>query len=157
MRSLTPRQNAALKSAQTRWLEWIFSTKPANREQAEEGVRRTYRAAGVPEPEILLWFDDLMEALLVTEQLSDYRESNWKLPPEALRRREEVQRRVRNRLGLRTWKQVVQAAGKWHSPHRYEEKRHKGMRFMVAVPRHDSLQAGLRASADDRPTDCEAI
>jgi hypothetical protein len=58
MRSLTPRQNAALKSAQTRWLTWIFSTKPANREQAEEGVLRTYRAGGVPEPEILLRFDD---------------------------------------------------------------------------------------------------
>jgi hypothetical protein len=61
MRSLTPRQNAALKSAQTRRLEWIFNTKPANREQTEEGILHTYRVGGVPEPEILPWFDDLME------------------------------------------------------------------------------------------------
>src|SRR5260370_16265513 len=97
MRSLTPRQNAALKSAQTRWLEWLFSTKPANRERAEEAVRHTYRAGGVPEPEIFLWFDDLMEALLVTEQFSDHRQFNWKLPPESLRRRKEVQRRILNK------------------------------------------------------------
>src|SRR5215510_4636796 len=105
MRSLTPRQNAAVISAQTRWLEWIFSIKPADREQAEDAVRHTYRAGGVPEPEIFLWLDDLMEALLVTEQLSAYRDFNWTLPPDSLRRREEVQRRVRNKLGLRTWKQ----------------------------------------------------
>src|SRR5215471_7445435 len=54
MRLLTPIQNAAVLSAQTRWLGWIFSTEPANREQAEEAVRQTYRAGGVPEPEIFL-------------------------------------------------------------------------------------------------------
>ena len=69
MRPLTPRQNAAVISAQTRWLDWIFSTKPADRRLAEEAVRHTYRAGGVPEPEIFLWFDDLIEAMLVTEQL----------------------------------------------------------------------------------------
>ena len=50
-------------------------SKPANRKQAEEGVRHVYRAGGVPQPEIFLWFDDLMEALLALEQLSDYRHS----------------------------------------------------------------------------------
>src|SRR5258708_23857944 len=100
MRSLTPRQNAALKSAQTRWLEWIFSTKPANREQAEEAVRHTYRAGGVPEPGIFLWSDDLMEALLVTEPLSDYRESDSMLPPASLRRHEDMPQPARNKLRL---------------------------------------------------------
>src|SRR5262249_9550395 len=137
MRSLTQRQNAAVKAAQARWLKWIFSTEPADRGRAEEGVRYTYRAGGVPEPEIFLWFDDLMEALLVVEQLSECRESNWMLPPEALRLREDVQRRARTRLGLRTWKQVARAAGPWHSPNRYEEKRHKSIRFTAALPRED--------------------
>src|SRR5260370_16587445 len=146
MRSMTPRQNAALKSAQTRWLEWIFSTKPASREQAEEAARHTYRAVGVPEPGIFLWSDDLMEALLVTEQLSDYRESDWMLPPESLRRREEMQRRVRNKLGLRTWKQVVQAVGPTQLPNRYEEKRHLGISFMLTLPRQDVSQARLPPS-----------
>ena len=76
MRLLTPIQNAAVLSAQTRWLGWIFSTEPANREQAEEAVRQTYRAGGVPEPQIFLWFDDLVEALLVREQLSSFRDFN---------------------------------------------------------------------------------
>src|SRR5438874_11417463 len=102
MRSLSPRQNAAVNAAQARWLEWIFSTEPADRERAEEGVRLTYRAAGVPEPEIFLWFDDLREALLATEQLSERRASNWMLAPESLRLRDDAQQRVQTNLGLPT-------------------------------------------------------
>lgn len=83
MRLPTPIQNKAVLSAQTRWLGWIFSTEPASREQAEEAVRHTYRAGGVPEAEIFLWFDDLVEALLVREQLSSFRDFNSQLPPES--------------------------------------------------------------------------
>src|SRR5580704_13782906 len=119
MRTLTPKQLAAVDAARARWLEWIFSTEPADRDRAEEGVRLTYRAAGVPEPEIFLWFDDLREAMLVTEQLAEYRASNWMLPPESLRLREDVQRRIRTRLGLPTWKAVIRAVGQWQSPHRH--------------------------------------
>lgn len=135
MRSLTPRQNAGVISAQTRWLDWIFSTKPADREQAEEAVRHTYRAGGVHEPEIFLWFDDLIEAMLVTEQLGGCREFNWKLPAESLQRREEVQHRVCNRLGLGTWEQVVEAVGPEHCANRHETRLHRGVKFRVAVPR----------------------
>ena len=157
MRSLTPRQNAAVVSAQTRWLNWIFSTKPASREEAEEAVRHTYRAGGVPEPEIFLWFDDLIEAMLVTEQLDVYRESNWKLPPESRQRREEVQHRVCNRLGLGTWEQVVEAVGPEHCANRHETRLHRGIKFGVAVPRTDSLQAGLPISLNDSPCDYDVI
>jgi len=157
MRSLTPRQNAAVGSAQTRWLDWIFSTKPASREEAEEAVRHTYRAGGVLEPEIFLWFDDLIEAMLVTEQLSSYREFNWKLPPESLQRREEVQRRVCNKLGLGTWEQVVEAVGAEHCANRHETRLHRGIKFRVAVPRNDSLQAGLRIALNDSPCEYDVI
>ncbi len=157
MRSLTRRQNAAVVSAQTRWLNWIFSTIPASREQAEEAVRHTYRAGGVPEPEIFLWFDDLIEAMLVTEQLDVYRESNWKLPPESLQRREEVQHSVCNRLGLGTWEQVVEAVGPQHCANRHETRLHRGIKFGVAVPRTDSLQAGLPISLNDSPCDYDVI
>lgn len=153
MRSLTPRQSAALMSAHARWLGWISSSKPANRAQAEEGVRFTYRAGGVPEPRIFLWFDDLPEALLATEQLSDYRESNWMLPAEALRRRMDVRKRIRHRLALRTWKQVVQAVGARHTPGRHEQVAQNGIQWLAAVPREDSLQAGLPAAIDDPATD----
>jgi hypothetical protein len=157
MGTLTPKQLAAVDAARNRWLEWIFSTEPADRERAEEGVRLTYRAAGVPEPEIFLWFDDLREASLVNEQLTDYQKSNWMLPPESLSFREDVRHRLCTRLGLSTWKQVVQAIGPEHSPNRYETKVHKGVRLGVAVRRQDSLQAGLPTMADDPPSDCEAI
>jgi hypothetical protein len=157
MRPLTPRQNAAVISAQTRWLDWIFSTKPADRRLAEEAVRHTYRAGGVLEPEIFLWFDDLIEAMLVTEQLSGYRESNWKLPPESLQHREEVQHRVCNKLGLRTWEQVVQAVGPEHTANRHETRLHRGINFRVAVPRNESLQAGLRTAVNDSPCDYDVI
>jgi hypothetical protein len=157
MRSLTPRQNAAVISAQTRWLDWIFSTKPADREHAEEAVRHTYRAGGVREPEIFLWFDDLIEAMLVTEQLSSYLEHNWMLPPESLQRREEVQYRVCNRLGLGTWEQVVKAVGPQHRANRHETRLHRGIKFGVAVPRTDTLQAGLPISLNDSPCDYDVI
>ena len=49
------------------------------------------------------------------EQLSDYRESHWKLPPESLRRREKIQRRVRNKLGLHKWKQVVRTVANFNA------------------------------------------
>jgi Domain of unknown function (DUF6745) len=157
MRTLTPRQNAAVISAQTRWLDWIFSTKPADRRLAEEAARHTYRAGGVPEPEIFLWFDDLIEAMLVTEQLSIIRESNWKLPPESLQRREEVQHRACNQLGLRTWEQVVDAVGPEHCANRHETRLHRGVKLGVAVPRDDTLQAGLPIAINDSPCDYDAI
>ncbi len=157
MRPLTPKQIAAVDAARTRWLDLIFSTEPADRERAEDGVRLTYRAAGVPEPEIFLWFDDLREAFLVNEQLEKYQNSNWMLPPESLRFREDVRRRLCARLGLSTWKQVVQAIGPEHSPNRHETKVHKGVPLRVAVRRQDSLQARLPMMADDPPSDCEAI
>jgi Domain of unknown function (DUF6745) len=157
MRTLTPRQNAAVISAQTRWIDWIFSTKPADRRLAEEAVRHTYRAGGVPEPEIFLWFDDLIEAMLVTEQLSVIRESNWKLPPESLQRREEVQHRACNQLGLRTWEEVVDAVGPEHCANRHETRLHRGVKLSVAVPRNDTLQAGLPIAINDSPCDCDVI
>jgi hypothetical protein len=108
---LTPSQNAAVHAAKARWIEWIFSTQPADRDRAEEGVRLTYRAAGVPEPKLFLWFGDLVEASLAAEQLWKFRESNWMLPPESLRYREETQERVCRRLGLRTWDEVLETVG----------------------------------------------
>ena len=157
MRSLTPIQNAAVLSAQTRWLGWIFSTEQANREQAEEAVRQTYRAGGVPEPEIFLWFDDLVEALLVREQLSSFRDFNSQLPPESLEHREEIQHRVREKLGLQTWDKVVQAVGPEHCRNRHETRQLRGVNFGVAVRRTDTLQAGLRIAVDDHPCDHEVI
>ena len=111
----------------------------------------------MPEPEIFLWFDDLVEALLVREQLSSFRDFNWQLPPESLERREEAQRRVRERLGLRTWDEVVEAVGPEHRRNRHETRQLRGVNFGVAVRRTDTLQAGLPIAVDDHPCDHEVI
>jgi hypothetical protein len=105
-----------------RWRKEIFSTRSANRKKAEDGVRRTYRAAGLPEPKLLLWFDGLLEAALAAEQLGSWEDLNWRLPPKALRHRQRVQRELRQRLGLRTWRQVVRAAGMDHDRIPIEER-----------------------------------
>jgi hypothetical protein len=157
MPSLTPLQNAAVNEARDRWLEWIFSTRAANRKQAEEGVRQTYRAAGLPEPKIFLWFDDQLDALLTLEQLSDFQQFNWMLPPESAQRRERVRRQLRNQLGVRNWAQVNRALGPLHTANRHEERRYKGLVMGVAVPRRDSLQAGLPTSAQNFPSDFPPI
>ena len=158
MADLTERQLLAVESAKKRWLGWISSTQAANREETEAGVRQTYRAAGRPEPEIFVWCDDLMEALLVVEQLSEHRRQNWMLPEQSLARREQAQRRVLEMLGRHSdWEELVEAAGPWQNPNRYERKLRKGATFMVAEPRKDCLQAGLRCSPDDPPCEYEAI
>ena len=82
--TLTIDQQRQFKIVRDRWFDSIFSTKPANRRKAEDGVRRTYRAAGVMEPELFLWFDGLLEAAIAAEQLGPLQEANWMLPPKAL-------------------------------------------------------------------------
>jgi hypothetical protein len=99
--ALTPDQEKSLRILRDQWFESILSTKPANRKKAEEGVRRTYRAAGVREPELFLWFDGLLEAALAVDQLGPLLELNWMLPPKALKHRKRVQPDLRQRLGLR--------------------------------------------------------
>jgi hypothetical protein len=106
-RTLSAEQARQLEILRERWLHAIFSTRPANREKAEDGVRRTYRAAGVREPQQFLWFDGLLEAALAAEQLGASADRNWMLPPLALRHRKRVRADLRRRLGLRTWRQVV--------------------------------------------------
>src|SRR5579864_3955476 len=117
--TLTIDQQRQLKILRNRWFDSIFSTKPANRRRAEDGVRRTYRAAGVTDPELFLWFDGLLEAAIAAEQLGPLQETNWMLPPKAIKYRQRVQGDLRRRLGLRTWRQVVNAVGPEHTRHRF--------------------------------------
>jgi hypothetical protein len=112
---LTNHQQHELELLRARWMKSIFAIAPANRRKAEDGVRQTYRAAGVREPELLLWFDDLLGAAIAAEQLGPLVESNWMLPPKALEHRVRVQRMLRSRLGMRTWRQVMKAVGPQHT------------------------------------------
>jgi hypothetical protein len=157
MKPLTPRQSAAVRAAQERWRKWINSTEPADRFLAEEAVRYTYRMAGVSEPENFLWFEDLRECFLALEQLSSFRECTWMLPEDAQPIREEIRERLRQRMGLDSWAQVLDTLGPEHTPNRYEERRHLGIPISVAVPNHGSLHAGLPTAIGNPVTACGEI
>ena len=44
------------------WLAQLFSTEPADRPRAEDGVRRLYKAAGFAEPRHFVWYESPFEA-----------------------------------------------------------------------------------------------
>jgi hypothetical protein len=138
-------------------MEWIYSTAPADRKRAEDGVRQTYRAAGVAEPVFFLWLDDLLDASVVMEQLAGFRQFNSTLPEESLERREQILTRVTQGLGLESWDQVIEALGPKHTRNRPTRVQYKGLSMGVAVPRADTLQAGLPTAVNDDPTDYGAL
>ncbi len=149
--TLTPEEARELERVRLKWIAELVSTKPANRKRAEQGVRLTYRAAGLREPRYFLWFDGLLEAAVGAEQLGGSAERNWMLPPGALRPRKRVQQSLRRLLEVRTWPQVVKAIGREHTQSRFEKRivvnsapsGRRAIPIAVAVKRTDSLQAGL--------------
>src|SRR5690606_21301058 len=50
---LSPLQIQEVAECRSRWSTIGLKTEPANREAAEEGVRKAYRAAGLPAPQIV--------------------------------------------------------------------------------------------------------
>jgi hypothetical protein len=157
MPELTETQALGLKRVRDRWMRSIFNTQPADRKSAEEGVRRTYRTAGVSAPEIFLWLDDLLQALLVVEQLGVFRESNWQLPEESRELREELLSGVQQQHGFSSWDDVIQALGPKHTKSRPGRVELKGITMGLAVPRTDSLQGGLPVVTEDKPCEYQAI
>ncbi len=54
---LTPDQLTLLPQQRDKWIKAGLSTEPANRQRAEEGVRKAYRAAGLEPPRVIIWLD----------------------------------------------------------------------------------------------------
>ncbi|MFJ8228991.1 DUF6745 domain-containing protein [Streptomyces sp. NPDC094448] len=54
-----------------KWRAVAAATGPADRAAAEEGVRRVYRDAGLPEPERILWAGSPLEAIGIVRALGD--------------------------------------------------------------------------------------
>ena len=54
---LTPEQAALLPVKRDEWISHGLSTEPANRADAERGVRLAYEAAGLPHPQFFIWVD----------------------------------------------------------------------------------------------------
>ncbi|MFF4715855.1 DUF6745 domain-containing protein [Streptomyces eurythermus] len=53
------------------WRVWAASTEPADRTRAEAGVRAAYRAAGLPEPERVVWAGSPCEGVALVRSLPD--------------------------------------------------------------------------------------
>jgi len=56
------RELTLVSERRSRWLGQLLSTAPADRGRAEAAVRRLYRAADLPEPGHVLWFDSAFSA-----------------------------------------------------------------------------------------------
>jgi hypothetical protein len=53
------------------WRTWARATVPADRAAAEAGVRAAYRAAGLPEPERIVWAGSPRAAVSLIRELTD--------------------------------------------------------------------------------------
>jgi hypothetical protein len=101
------------------WLAQLHSTLPADRPRAEVAVSRLYTAAGFPEPRSLLWFDSPCAASWPIALLVAEGNRVWAplLAPSALSREdrdrmERTRTELAQRLGVPSWKEVVQAFGR---------------------------------------------
>jgi hypothetical protein len=54
---LTPAQQELLPKIRDEWLSRGLSTQPANRPEAERGVKLAYAAANLPAPQFIIWVD----------------------------------------------------------------------------------------------------
>jgi hypothetical protein len=95
-----------LKAYLDRWASVRMSCEPADRQAAEEGIRRTYAAAGLAPPDRIVWCGGPMEIAkrLATASPEDPIGANVKA---------EVFDRVRDKVGTLSeifWKEVVVAA-----------------------------------------------
>jgi hypothetical protein len=59
---LTKRQEAMLPRVRDEWLRIGLSTEPADRADAEAGVREAYAAAGLAAPSLFIWPADDLKA-----------------------------------------------------------------------------------------------
>lgn len=62
---------AELDSAADRWRQVMYATGPADRDEAAAGVRQAYHAAGLPEPERILWLDSPLLGALTAAVATD--------------------------------------------------------------------------------------
>ena len=61
---LTPDQMQLLTEKRDEWMAIGLSTEPADRDKAEDGVRRAYGAAGLPAPQFYIWVNNPFEGAL---------------------------------------------------------------------------------------------
>jgi len=111
------RELTSSSERRAKWLEQLLSTAPADRARAEAAVRRLYRAADLPEPRHVLWFDSPFSASWVVALLVAPHHQLWaqRFSSGASRNDQEQLDRARSALGgalsLSDPKAVLAAAG----------------------------------------------
>ncbi|MFJ4964565.1 DUF6745 domain-containing protein [Streptomyces sp. NPDC088729] len=123
------------------WRDVAAATGAADRTAAEEGVRRAYRAAGLAEPERILWAGSPRAAVEIVEKLTDAGRS----VREEVRTRPwaEERRRTHDELGPAGWSALWSATGArlWETTAALAER----------------IRAGVVADLASRPEDEGAI
>jgi hypothetical protein len=99
-------------------MTYLHSTDAADRPRAEAGVRALYAAAGFREPDHLLWFPSPCAASWAVASLvpNEERSSRQLLDPsvlstEEVERLESARADLRERVGARTWDDVISRIG----------------------------------------------
>jgi hypothetical protein len=67
---LTPEQRSIIPIVRDEWIAHGLSCEPADREAAEDGVRRAYRAVGLDEPELIIWLGSPMAGCIASAMLA---------------------------------------------------------------------------------------
>lgn len=74
MRELTPEQKAKMDEYADKWVKIGLSTQPANRAEAEAGVKKAYELAGLNPPKHIYWADSPMSAAMMYAALNEIKD-----------------------------------------------------------------------------------
>jgi hypothetical protein len=116
---LTDTELAALGTYQDRALGRALATGPTDRVAGEAAVRRAYTAAGLPEPELIVWMDSPGGGLYAAGILA---QGSSGPGPSQLSRR--LWHQLWDQLSVKRWKQLNSRMGDrlWDSPQRLFER-----------------------------------
>jgi hypothetical protein len=100
------------------WLAQLFSTEPADRPRAEDGVRRLYKAAGFAEPRHFVWYESPFEASWPVALLAAPHNFTWAQSMESAAKSRDGKERIERarstfaaRLGAAGWDQAAAMVG----------------------------------------------
>lgn len=69
IKKLTPEQEALIPVVRDEWIAHGLKTGPADRPEAESGIRQAYEAAGLQPPELVVWADSPMAGAIMAAML----------------------------------------------------------------------------------------
>ena len=106
---LTPEQEAMLPQIRDEWIHIGLSTEPADRADAEAGVRSAYKAAGLEPPRLMLWLRSPMEGAVAASVVNQVRAQVG----DQVRAQVEAQVRAQvwDQVGAQVWAQVWAQVG----------------------------------------------